>query len=115
MAPAGVAGTARSNSWLSEEPDWLLTQLMSASPGKSSAEGGGDGTDVPALMFSADDDPLVQLAAVPSRAPAKLSATALPGHWWPAVAPQQLADELHRFLVLTLGDRVVDFPDSVFD
>ncbi len=116
VAPAGVAGTARSNSWLSEEPDWLLTELMSATPGKSSAEGGGsDGKDVPTLMFSADDDPLVQLAAVPSRATAELSDTALPGHWWPAVAPQQLADELHRFLVLTLGDRVVDFPDSVFD
>ena len=115
VAPAGVAGTARSNSWLSEEPDWLLAALMSASPGKSSAEGGGDGEDVPTLMFSADDDPLVKLAAVPSRATAKLSDTALPGHWWPAVAPQQLADELHRFLVLTLGDRVVDFPDSVFD
>jgi len=116
VAPKGVIGTARSNSWLSEEPDWLLAALMLAGPGKSSAESGdGNGEDVPTLMFSAEDDPLVKLAAAPSRASAKLSDTTLPGHWWPAVAPQQLADELHRFLVLTLGDRVVEFPDSVFD
>jgi len=119
-APPGVAGSARSDNWLSEEPDWLLPELLSAAVTPTDSAAPADTGDhaagaVPTLLFSSPNDPLVEAGADWSRVSAQISDTLLPGHWWPALARQHLADEVHRFLVLTLGDRVVDFPDSIFD
>ncbi len=74
-------------------------------------------TRPPAIVFAADGDPLVDAEHALTFAQselAKVSLHRLDGHWWPASDGQAVADEVHRFIILTLGDRVVDFPEEIF-
>jgi hypothetical protein len=72
----------------------------------------------PSIVFAPGLDPLVEtdhaleFAATPY---AKASAMRLNGRWWPVVQGHNVADEVHRFLILTLSDRVVDFPDEILE
>ncbi len=72
----------------------------------------------PSLVFAPADDPLVTREGALAFATESFAVAArsqLDGRFWPAHAPQKLADEVHRFLILTLGDRVVDFPDEILE
>lgn len=70
----------------------------------------------PSIVFAASDDPLVSgehaesFAGTPH---AKLARTRVGGRWWPTRQWQAPCDEAHRFLILTLGDRVVEFPEEI--
>lgn len=73
----------------------------------------------PTIVFNSTNDPLVSASEAGSFVDgthAKAARSSLDGHWWPgrpgAVAA---ADELQRFLILTLGDRVVEFPDEILN
>ena len=70
-------------------------------------------------MFAPDDsDPLVSCEHALTFATseyANASDTRLQGRWWPSLAWEQAGEEAHRFLILTLGDRVVEFPDEIID
>jgi hypothetical protein len=70
----------------------------------------------PTIVFATSDDPLVASAHAASFAEtphAKLARTSLAGRWWPTSQWQPACDEAHRFLILTLGDRVVEFPEEI--
>ena len=70
----------------------------------------------PAIVFAPTDDSLVDSDHALSFADgrfARASAQRLAGRWWPAAQGPSVADEVHRFLILTLADRVVDFPEEV--
>jgi alpha-beta hydrolase superfamily lysophospholipase len=72
----------------------------------------------PRIVFGVTDDPLVateHASAFVDGPHAKLASTTLSGRWWPTTEWQAACDEVHRFLVLTLGDRVVEFPDEVLE
>ncbi len=72
----------------------------------------------PAIVFHAEGDPLVATTdSLPFLATpyAKASATKLQGRWWPSLGWEPVADEVHRFLILTLADRVVEFPEEVLE
>ena len=72
----------------------------------------------PALVFASQNDPLVawEHALGFAREPyAKSSGMRLDGRFWPVTGGANVADEVHRFLILTLGDRVVDFPDEILE
>jgi hypothetical protein len=72
----------------------------------------------PTIVFGVGDDPLVanDHAAAFVRGPhMKLASTHLSGRWWPTLAWRDACDESHRFLILTLGDRVVEFPDEILE
>ncbi len=70
----------------------------------------------PAIVFAPDGDALVAadhalgFAGTPQ---AKAAKAKLAGRWWPMSGWQAACDEAHRFLILTLGDRVVEFPDEI--
>lgn len=93
-----------------EEPDELLAELASVSWQAPRSH-------PPAIVFAADGDPLVSpedstpFVAEPH---ARLSRLRLAGRFWPATQTS-VADEIHRFLILTLGDRVVEFPEGVLE
>ena len=73
-------------------------------------------THPPALVFTAEGDALVppeesgRFAAGPYSEQAR---GRLAGRWWAAAGQAAVADELHRYLILTLGDRVVEFPEEI--
>ncbi|HYC00299.1 MAG TPA: hypothetical protein VEC57_14275 [Candidatus Limnocylindrales bacterium] len=72
----------------------------------------------PALVFVSENDPLVphdQAMQFVREPYAKASRMRLNGRFWPVTGGANVADEVHRFLILTLGDRVVDFPDEILD
>ena len=72
----------------------------------------------PAIVFSPEDDPLVDHGHALEFARneySKPSSTRLAGRWWPATRGQEVADAVHRFLILTLSDRVVEFPDEIIN
>jgi alpha-beta hydrolase superfamily lysophospholipase len=72
----------------------------------------------PAIVFAPERDPLVAadhslgFAGTPQ---AKAAKARLAGRWWPMSGWQAACDEAHRFLILTLGDRVVEFPDEIIN
>ena len=72
----------------------------------------------PAIVFAPQEDPLVEredaIAFTPSPY-AKLARTPLVGRWWPSSRWEPVADEVHRFLILTLADRVVEFPEEILE
>jgi hypothetical protein len=45
----------------------------------------------------------------------KASRSRLNGRWWPSLGWEPACEEAHRFLILTLSDRVVDFPDEIIN
>ena len=70
----------------------------------------------PTLVFAASDDPLVASehgASFAGSPHAKLARSSMAGRWWPTRQWQAACDEAHRFLILTLGDRVVEFPEEI--
>jgi alpha-beta hydrolase superfamily lysophospholipase len=70
----------------------------------------------PTLVFAASDDPLVateHAASFAGTPHAKLARSSVAGRWWPTRQWQTACDEAHRFLILTLGDRVVEFPEEI--
>jgi pimeloyl-ACP methyl ester carboxylesterase len=70
----------------------------------------------PAIVFGSDHDPLVsreESEAFAASDYAKTSPTVLRGRWWPSSGWERICDEVHRFLILTLSDRVVDFPEEI--
>ena len=72
----------------------------------------------PALVFAARNDPLVteeHALGFCTSACAKASRTPLNGRFFPLAAGDRLADEVQRFLILTLGDRVVEFPEEILE
>lgn len=91
-----------------EEPTSLLEELehLPAPPTASR---------VPTVVFAPSGDPLVSpqhalgFAAGPH---VRASSTVLPGRFWPRTSAA-VADEVHRFLILTLADRVVEFPEEI--
>lgn len=108
--PARLAKSAPLSSSAGAEPRRLVDDLVAgiayARPESSS----------PAIVFAANDDPLVSAAHAESfaaSAHAKLARTRVGGRWWPTQGWQAACDEAHRFLILTLGDRVVEFPEEI--
>lgn len=72
---------------------------------------------VPSIVFAAEGDPLVakeESEAFGRAEKSKLAANLLDGHWWSS-DPGPVADQIHRFLILTLGDRIVEFPDEILE
>lgn len=72
----------------------------------------------PALVFVPDHDPLVEARHAASFAGtpyARLARSTLDGRWWPSTRWEPIANEVHRFLILTLADRVVEFPDEIIE
>ena len=70
----------------------------------------------PALVFVAEGDTLVSPEESERFAVGPYSKQAhgrLAGRWWAAAGQTAVADELHRYLILTLGDRVVEFPEEI--
>jgi pimeloyl-ACP methyl ester carboxylesterase len=70
----------------------------------------------PTLVFATNDDPLVtaeHTAGFAGTEHAKLARARIGGRWWPTRDWQPACDEAHRFLILTLGDRVVEFPEEI--
>jgi pimeloyl-ACP methyl ester carboxylesterase len=70
----------------------------------------------PAIVFAPTDDALVaaeHALGFAGSAQAKAARARLTGRWWPMTGWQAACDEVHRFLILTLGDRVVEFPDEI--
>ncbi len=72
----------------------------------------------PALVFVAEGDPLVageESLAFTDTPYSRTAPSRLAGHWWPSSRWEPIADEIHRFLILTLADRVVEFPEEVLE
>jgi len=91
-----------------KEPKRLIDDLIAGPPFASPSN------HPPAIVFEARGDPLAGADVHLVRRPyAKTSATAVEGRWWPSLGWESVCDEVHRFLVLTLADRVVEFPDEV--
>ncbi len=68
----------------------------------------------PAIVFETQGDPLSGgRTPIVSEPYAKTSDTRVEGRWWPSLGWEAVSNEVHRFLVLTLADRVVEFPDEV--
>ena len=94
------------------EPRPLIDELTGGMPWSPPAE------HPPAIVFSSRDDPLVapaQTEPFARSAFAKVSPRALNGRWWPLFGGADVADEVHRFLILTLSDRIVEFPDEILE
>jgi pimeloyl-ACP methyl ester carboxylesterase len=111
-APASIAKTAARASDREAEPRGLIENL-SQGIGRVRRE-----QHPPALVFVADGDPLVDsnhAAEFAATNYAKLARTRLAGRWWPSTRWEPIVDEVHRFLILTLADRVVEFPDEILD
>lgn len=93
------------------EPRRLLDELEAMSPARP-------GRHPPALVFASANDPLVaeqHALTFATGAGAKASRTRLDGHFFALASGAHLADEVQRFLILTLGDRVVDFPEEILE
>lgn len=70
----------------------------------------------PTIVFGIAQDPLVSdehATAFASGPHTKIASSRLSGRWWPTLEWRNACDESHRFLILTLGDRVVEFPDEI--
>jgi len=108
--PAKLARTVPHPHATGAEPRALVDDLLVAGAFRRPA------LHPPAIVFAPSDDPLVatehslSFAGPPH---AKAARACLAGRWWPMTGWQAACDEAHRFLILTLGDRVVEFPDEI--
>jgi hypothetical protein len=108
-APAGIP-PPQDDSFGCTESSRLLAELASVAFEPPALH-------APTIVFAADGDPLVAAGHSLSFAQgkhAKAAASRLGGRWWPPDSPE-VGDEVHRFLILTLGDRVVEFPEDILD
>lgn len=111
VAPGPVAQTLEDPGHSSAEPARLLADLSAAENFTRPA------ATPPTIVFAADNDPLVDAAQARSFAEhtsAKLAPATLDGRWWPRNGVG-IGNDVHRFLILTLADRVVDFPDEILN
>lgn len=109
-APARIAKSAPFPTSAGDEPRDLVADLVTGIPYARPVAG------PPTIVFAASDDALVateHAESFVSGAHAKLARTRVTGRWWPTSQWQAPCDEAHRFLILTLGDRVVEFPDEI--
>ena len=112
-APAALAKRAPRAGDPGIEPRAFVHDLSSATASASRPD-----NHPPALVFTPTDDPFVDArhAASFANTPyAKLARSQLSGRWWPSTRWEPIADEVHRFLILTLADRVVEFPDEIIE
>ena len=110
-APASLSKTAPRPSDPGTEPGSFLADMNTVVTSRPN-------THPPAIVFAPTDDPLVDARHAASFADtpyAKLARTKLAGRWWPSTRWEPIADEVHRFLILTLADRVVEFPDEIIE
>jgi len=108
--PGRIAKSAPLPTSAGAEPRALVDDLVAGVPYTRTRE------LPPTIVFAASGDPLVttEHAASFVVAPqAKLARTHVAGRWWPTTQWQTVCDEVHRFLILTLGDRVVEFPEEI--
>lgn len=108
--PARIAKSAPLPTSAGAEPRALVDDLVSGIRYTRPHEA------LPTIVFAASDDPLVTTEHAGSFvvAPhAKLARSHVAGRWWPTTQWQNICDETHRFLILTLGDRVVEFPEEI--
>jgi pimeloyl-ACP methyl ester carboxylesterase len=108
--PARIAKSAPLPTSAGDEPRALVADLVSGIPYDRPTAG------PPTIVFAASDDALVSTEHTESfagAAHARLARTRVAGRWWPTSGWQSPCDEAHRFLILTLGDRVVEFPEEI--
>jgi hypothetical protein len=70
----------------------------------------------PTIVFGAQNDPLVDTEHSLGFADghvAKAAKARLVGRWWPSMGWEAASEQAHRFLILTLADRVVEFPEEI--
>ena len=110
--PAELAKQAHRETDASPEPSRFVEELGAGVAFTPPAE------HPPAIVFLPQADPLVarEDALAFTQSPyAKVAKTAIKGRWWPSSNWDPVADEVHRFLILTLADRVVEFPDEILE
>ncbi len=108
--PQALARHCASKTYLAAEPRTWIREFTSSSPPQPNTE------LPPAIVFAPSGDVLVETDHALSFADgrfARASSQLLRGRWWPAMQGTSVADEVHRFLILTLADRIVDFPDDL--
>jgi hypothetical protein len=111
-APAALAKRVHRVTDASVEPQRFMQDLIGGVAFSAPAE------HPPAIVFAPEEDPLVareQALAFTHTPYAKLAPTRLYGRWWPSSRWEPIADEVHRFLILTLADRVVEFPEEIIE
>lgn len=101
------------------DPDHLLPEPLPLLRDLPTCELNVPRDHAPTIVFNSSNDPLVPQGAPQdflNHERARTAKTGLNGHWWPAQpASVSVADEVHRFLILTLGDRIVEFPDEILE
>jgi len=105
-----IADGAHQRSDVASEPRPLIEDLIRGVPFRAPT------VHPPAIVFRVENDPLVDDGNVDSFLRtdfAKEARSRLNGRFWPSLGGEAVASEVHRFLILTLSDRVVDFPDDV--
>ncbi len=110
--PASLAKELPHPNAAGAEPRALVTDILQSKPLPRPA------VHPPAIVFAPATDPLVatdHALDFAGGAHAKAARARLNGRWWPMSEWQAACDEAHRFLILTLGDRVVEFPDEIIN
>jgi len=111
-APGPIASTAREARFMQPESRALLDDIQ-AGVGFSPPA-----THPPAIVFAPDADPLVateEAAGFARNDYSKPARSRLRGRFWPTSGWEPACDDFHRFLILTLSDRVVEFPDEIIN
>lgn len=112
-APARIRQAAPLPDLVAAEPRALLDSLAGARAADSRAD---EQAAPPCIVFGVADDPLVasdHAACFVRDTHTRIARTTVNGRWWPTTDWQSACDEAHRFLILTLGDRVVEFPEEI--
>ncbi len=117
-APATITNQSTKAGDLIEEPRGLLLDLTGRGTTAAGppAQPGSAQTQPPTIVFAPGIDDLVTTEHALEFAGsevAKPSQVRLNGRWWPSVQGHNVADEVHRFLILTLSDRIVEFPEEI--
>jgi len=110
VAPQMIAKGARRPSDVVPEPRRFVEDLIRGVPFQPPT------VHPPAIVFRVDNDPLVDERHTDRFIEsdfAKEAKTRLNGRFWPSLRPEDAAADVHRFLILTLSDRVVDFPEEI--
>lgn len=109
-APGSIAATSHDAKLVGAEPRALIRDLRDGVGFERPAR------HPPAIVFACDNDPLVDAErslAFADSVYARAAGTRLNGRFWPALGWERACDDFHRFLILTLSDRVVEFPDEI--
>jgi len=114
VAPTpALANAAFQPTDIATEPRRLINDLIAGVPFDAPSE------HPPAIVFAPDGaDPLVGADHAMDFATtqyARVAPSKLRGRWWPSLSWEDACAEAHRFLILTLSDRVVEFPDEIIN